>query len=121
MFKWSEMLPKFPGVYIEEVPSGVPPIVGVSTSVTAFVGRARLGEVNKPVDCLNFGDFERNFGGLWSESLMSYAVEDFFTNGGSHAVIVRVLREDGNSGIADFTVDTLKLVAASPGVPRSLH
>ena len=30
--------PTYPGVYIEEVPSGVRTIVGVSTSVTAFVG-----------------------------------------------------------------------------------
>src|SRR5437870_3177673 len=30
--------PTYPGVYIEELPSAVRTIVGVSTSVTAFVG-----------------------------------------------------------------------------------
>jgi len=36
----------FPGVYIEEVPSGVRPITGVATSITAFVGRALRGPVD---------------------------------------------------------------------------
>lgn len=39
----------YPGVYIEEVPSGVRTITGVATLITAFVGRARRGPVNDPV------------------------------------------------------------------------
>lgn len=31
----------YPGVYVEEVPSGVRTIMGVATSITAFIGRAR--------------------------------------------------------------------------------
>ena len=31
----------YPGVYIEEIPSGVRTITGVATSITAFIGRAR--------------------------------------------------------------------------------
>ena len=90
-------VPTFPGVYVEEVPSGVRTITGVATSITAFVGRARRGPVNHPVTVNNFADFERAFGGLWSESTMSYAVRDFYLNGGSAAVIVRLLNptEDG--------------------------
>lgn len=80
----------FPGVYIEEVPSGVRTITGVATSITAFVGRGRRGRVNHPVTVNSFADFERGFGGLWSESTMSYAVRDFYLNGGSAAVIVRL-------------------------------
>lgn len=38
----------YPGVYIEEVPSGVRTITGVATSITAFVGRAARGPVNDP-------------------------------------------------------------------------
>ena len=30
----------YPGVYIEEIPSGVRTITGVATSITAFLGRA---------------------------------------------------------------------------------
>ena len=90
-------VPTFPGVYVEEVSSGVRTITGVATSITAFVGRARRGPVNHPVTVNNFSDFERGFGGLWSESTMSYAVRDFYLNGGSAAVIVRLLNptEDG--------------------------
>lgn len=39
----------YPGVYIEEIPSGVRTITGVSTSVVAFIGRAQRGPVNEPI------------------------------------------------------------------------
>ena len=37
------VLTTYPGVYIEEIPSGVHTITGVATSITAFVGRALRG------------------------------------------------------------------------------
>jgi phage tail sheath protein FI len=80
----------YPGVYVEEVPSGVRTIIGVATSITAFVVRARRGPVNTPVTINSYGDFERTFGGLWLEGPMSYSVRDFYTNGGSQGVIVRL-------------------------------
>ena len=46
----------YPGVYIQELPSGVRTIVGVPTSITAFLGRAPRGPVNEPVTVTNFGD-----------------------------------------------------------------
>ncbi|MCB0628729.1 MAG: phage tail sheath subtilisin-like domain-containing protein [Saprospiraceae bacterium] len=82
--------PTYPGVYVQEVPSGVRTIVGVSTSVTAFVGTAKRGPINKPVYIFGYPDFERKFGGLDSSSEMSYAVRQFFSSGGSQAIIVRV-------------------------------
>jgi len=54
----------YPGVYIEEIPSGVRTITGVATSITAFLGRAIWGPTNDPVMINSFGDFERQFGGL---------------------------------------------------------
>lgn len=80
----------FPGVYIEEIPSGVRTITGVATSITAFIGRALRGPVDEPVVINNYGDFERIFGGLWVPGTMSYAVRDFYLNGGSQAIIVRL-------------------------------
>ncbi|HYC90885.1 MAG TPA: phage tail sheath C-terminal domain-containing protein [Thermoanaerobaculia bacterium] len=80
----------YPGVYIEEIPSGVRTITGVATSITAFIGRALRGKVNDPVRIQSFADYERAFGGLWEESTMSYAVQQYFLNGGTDAVIVRV-------------------------------
>ena len=40
--------PTYPGVYIEEIPSSVRAITGVSTSITAFIGRALRGPVTNP-------------------------------------------------------------------------
>src|SRR5919199_1678280 len=83
--------PTYPGVYVEEIPSGVRTITGVATSITAFIGRARRGPTNDPVTITSFSDFERVFGGLQEKYLMSYAVRDFFLNGGSQAIIVRLV------------------------------
>lgn len=82
----------YPGVYIEEIPSGVRTITGVATSITAFVGRALRGPVNEPKTINNYGDFERIFGGLWRESTLGFAIRDFFLNGGSQAIVVRIFR-----------------------------
>lgn len=84
--------PTYPGVYIEEVPSGVRTITGVATSITAFVGRALRGPINEPVTVNSYGDFERVFGGLWAESSLGFAVRDFFLNGGSQGIVVREFR-----------------------------
>ena len=84
--------PTYPGVYIEEISSGVRTITGVATSITAFVGRTLRGPVEDPTMVNNFGEFERVFGGLWLDSAMSFAVRDFFVNGGSQALIIRLHR-----------------------------
>src|SRR6187549_3380171 len=89
----------YPGVYIEEIPSGVRTITGVATSITAFVGRARRGPVNVATTLNSFGDFEKTFGGLWLDSALGFAVRDFFLNGGAQAIVVRLYHADpGNPG-----------------------
>ncbi|MBK9096330.1 MAG: phage tail sheath subtilisin-like domain-containing protein [Anaerolineae bacterium] len=85
----------YPGVYVEEIASGVRTITGVSTSVTAFVGSARRGPINQATRMLSFSDFERRFGGLSANSELSYAVRQFFTNGGSEAWVVRLAKDAG--------------------------
>jgi len=106
----------YPGVYIQEVPSGARTITGVATSITAFIGRALRGPVDEPTRVQNFGEFERRFGGLWRDSALGYAVRQFFLNGGGDALIVRV---DNDGGRARFELatagDDLVLDAASPG------
>jgi phage tail sheath protein FI len=108
--------PTYPGVYIEEIPSGVRTIVGVATSITAFIGRGLRGPVNEPKRIQSFADFERIFGGLWAHSTMSYAVQHYFLNGGIDAIIVRV---HNNARKATLSLpaggDTLKLEASSEG------
>ncbi len=66
--------PTYPGVYIEEIPSGVRTITGVATSITAFVGRAQRGPTNEAITINSFSDFDRIFGGLWLGSALGYAV-----------------------------------------------
>jgi len=82
--------PTYPGVYVEEISSGVRSITGVSTSVTAFIGLARRGPINKPVTIQSYAEFERRFGGLQKDFALGYAVAAFFRNGGSQAIVVRV-------------------------------
>ena len=74
--------PTYPGVYIQEIPSGVRTISGVATSITAFIGQAVRGPVNDPTVVNTFGDYERTFGGLSAGSTLSYAVR---TDGADHA------------------------------------
>jgi uncharacterized protein len=90
----------YPGVYIEELPSGARAIAGVATSIAAFVGRTWRGTVGEPIAVFGFGDFEREFGGLWRDSSVSYAVQQFFANGGSQALVVRVAATDDNGSEA---------------------
>lgn len=90
--------PTYPGVYIEEVPSGIRTIVGVSTSVGAFVDGFARGPANVPVQIFGMADFTREFGGLHRDSPGSYAIRQFFENGGSEAFVVRVVRT--GSGVA---------------------
>lgn len=103
----------YPGVYVEEIPSGVRTITGVATSIAAFIGAARRGQIEEPIVINSFGDYERIFGGLSLDSTMSYAVRDFYLNGGSQAIIVRL------SNGAPATIGLpggATLVAANPGV-----
>ena len=100
----------FPGVFIEEVSSGIHPIEGVPTSTTAFVGWARKGPRHKPTKIVSFADYERIFGGLWRFSTMSYAVQHFFLNGGSEALIVRVASAKARDGLSRDLEDAAKVL-----------
>jgi uncharacterized protein len=81
----------YPGIYVEEVPSGVHPITGASTSDTAFVDYFPRGPVAAATRVGSLEDYERRFGGPDRQSLASFAVRQFFVNGGQTAWIVRVV------------------------------
>jgi uncharacterized protein len=117
------ILPTYPGVYVEEIASGVRTITGVSTSVTAFVGSARRGPINRAVRVLNYGAFERNFGGLEAGSYLTYGVRQFFLNGGSEAWIIRLAKNAAAAGISlkDANgADVLELTARDEGKAGNL-
>jgi phage tail sheath protein FI len=82
--------PTYPGVYIEELPSGVRTITGVSTSDTAFVDFFPRGPIDRAVLITSYSDFERRFGGLDRRSEASYSIDQYYRNGGVRAWIVRV-------------------------------
>jgi uncharacterized protein len=109
--------PTYPGVYIEELPSGVRTITGTATSITAFVGRAKKGAVDEPVLIQSFADYERKYGGLWDFSPMSFAVQQYFLHGGHDALIVRVINSGKKAAINLDAEDgsTLVLEAACDG------
>lgn len=91
--------PTYPGVYVEELPSGVHTITGVATSITAFLGETNRGPINKAVHIFSFSDYANAFGGITQGSALGYAVSQFFLNGGSEAWVVRLAL---NAGAASF-------------------
>ena len=112
----------YPGVYVREIPSGLHTITGVATSICAFVGAAPRGAVNVPSEIFSFADYESLFGGLVLDAAgnpgtLGFAVRDFFLNGGSDAIVVRVEGGGGKAAsvVLGGTVAVLSLEAASNG------
>ena len=120
----------YPGVYVEEIPSEVRTIVGVPTSIVAFIGHAKAGPILEPTTIFSFEEFRDQFGGVWPESSLGYAVRDFYLNApGGQAIIVRVpvspTEAEGEGGegeparaeeeLATIDLGVLELEARSPG------
>ena len=84
------MAERLTGIDVQEEGSAEQSIARSPTGITAFVGRALRGPVNRPVMLHGPADFRRTFGGLWQPSTLSYAVEQYFESGGTDAIVVRV-------------------------------
>jgi phage tail sheath protein FI len=82
-----------PGVFVEEVSSGVRPIEGVGTSTAGFVGITAKGVPNKATFISSWSQFVRAFGYLIPNSYLPYAVSQFFANGGKRCYVVRALNQ----------------------------
>jgi len=88
-----------PGVYVEELPSLVMPIQGVSTSTAGMVGVTERGpSVGLPVLVTNINAFRRRFGGFVRDAavfgearFLAHAVRGFFENGGRRLYVTRVV------------------------------
>ncbi len=101
-----------PGVYVEEIPSGVKPIEGVATSVAAFVGHTTQGPIGEPVLIQKFDDYKETFGGVLSATdAMGLAVSSFYLNGGKSAYIARLA---SNALVASLPANSLKGKAGEP-------
>jgi phage tail sheath protein FI len=82
--------PTYPGVYVQEVPSGVRTIVGVSTSIGMFLGMADQGPMFGPREFTNYTDFVRTFGDNTATTQMANYVRMFFLNGGTDCYVMRI-------------------------------
>jgi phage tail sheath protein FI len=112
--------PTFPGVYIEEVPSGVRSISGVATSIAAFVDYFARGPMNRAIQLFNMGDFEREFGGLDARSEASYGISQFFLNGGGEAWVVRVASSTNANPLRRATAVLRDGVGSGAGVALTI-
>ena len=123
-----------PGVYIQEL-EGPAPIIGVSTSIAAFIGMAERGPVNVPILCTSPGDYTRWFGGLMVPDefadpadskrfhcYLPYAVAGFFNNSGQVAYCDPRAAGRGDGGVENICTTApafRRLRARSCAAPRS--
>jgi uncharacterized protein len=94
----------FPGVYIQELASPVHTITAAPTSIVAFVGYTKSGIDNRAQAIFSWGDFQRLYGGLTSNSEVSYAIQQFYNIAGSgaQAYIVRTPMHYATAGAVVF-------------------
>ncbi len=85
--------PTYPGVYIQEIPSGVRTITSVATSIAALFGRTTKGPINKAVRILSWSDYERKFGEPFAKSDLANSVKQFFNNGGTDCYVIRLAKD----------------------------
>jgi phage tail sheath protein FI len=102
-----------PGVYVEEVESGIRVIAPVSTSMVGIIGMTERGPL-KPRFIDSLGKFESFYGGHILESYTAYAVKGIFENGGNHCYISRVVRDGAMTASID-TISPLLVKAIGPG------
>lgn len=111
--------PTFPGVYVQEVPSGVRTIMAVGTSTALFIGQSALGPMNSPVRCLTYTDFVRAFSDDTSVGSLANYVKLFFLNGGTDCYIMRIANGAKRSFVTlqnDAGAGVLTLTAKDPGL-----
>lgn len=113
--------PTYPGVYVEEISSGVRPITAASTSTAAFIGEAQKGSLTEVVKIYNFTQFQNLYGDFLASSYLAHAVYQFFNNGGAQCYIVRVAGANvrtASIGLRDRGTPaqrSLTIAAVSPG------
>ncbi len=84
----------YPGVYVQEVSSGVRPIAAAGTSTPAFVGLAERGPDDGARRITNWTEFQKSYGSFIKDGYLAESVFQFFNNGGRQCYIVRVTRSD---------------------------
>ncbi|NIF75204.1 phage tail sheath family protein [Burkholderia sp. Ap-962] len=103
-----------PGIYIQEVPSART-IQGASTSTPAFIGVTETGPINTPTLITSWNAYQRVFGNMVWNGMVSWAVYQFFALGGALCYVSRVPDTAGTGKQATASAGTLKLTAVTPG------
>jgi uncharacterized protein len=103
----------YPGIYLTETADIPRTVTAATTSLTAIMGIFPRGPIDQAVLVSSQADFEAQFGGDTVEGLATYAVQQFFLNGGSGAWIVR-LAPPGGAG-ATVNLGGITITANSPG------
>jgi phage tail sheath protein FI len=104
----------YPGVYIQELSSGVHSITGVATSIATFISWAPKGPTTKATMIESWSDYQAIFGGLDARSTLGYSVNQFFANGGQQAYIIRLVW-DGSLPAAPGTSPAVAATAVATG------
>jgi uncharacterized protein len=142
---------KWPGVYVEEVPSGIQPIAGIGTSTAAFIGisqeivgpwdqekkqgmprnpagnayEQKPPDIPQPVN--SWTEFTQKFGDIQeANEYLAQAVFGFFNNGGMRCWVIRVAADGNVVKVLPKleSIDEIAIVAAPlpPTVPQeTLH
>ena len=102
-----------PGVYIEEIPRGARPIEGVPTSTAAMLGEAERGPTT-PRLVTSYKNYQLSFGDVFDPNkYLPSAVNGFFENGGTRALICRLAGNGSVNASAEFSPFIVR--AAGPG------
>lgn len=110
----------YPGVYVQELPSGLNTIAGVSTSIAVFIGRTIQGPTDEPVQCLSYSDYVRAFTADTSYSDLARQVRLFFMNGGQECYVLRIVNTSSVASASAtlnslLNLPALVVTANSPG------
>jgi len=111
--------PTYPGVYVQEIPSGVRTIVGVSTSIGMFVGMAAKGPMFSAVRCSSYTDFVNTFSDNTIVGGLANYIRLFFLNGGTDCYVMRIAFNATSSSVTlqnEAGAPVLTLTAKDPGL-----
>jgi hypothetical protein len=113
-----------PGVYVEEISSGIKPMTAAPTHIVGFLGESRKGLLNKPIMVTSWNQYFDNFigytladkmtprgtvekdidGNIVKEEVpfdkvtdLDWGVYTFFANGGAKCYVVSVNHTEDNS------------------------
>ena len=96
----------YPGVYMEEVASGVHTIAAASTSTPAFLGETEMGPTTEAKRITNWTEYQKYYGQFvkGQKNYLSHAIYQFFNNGGSQCYILRTSTADNLNDKATTTL-----------------